>query len=135
MALSRPCTDDEPADPRDRAGGGESTGAGPAIHTSLLDDGRGAVPPFPIDLIPQPWRDWTADRARGAGAPVDYAVQALLATVSGVCGAGVEVQITPEWSEPLVLWQALIGGASSGKSPVLERGGGGLAARDSRRRA
>ena len=121
MALSRPCTDDEPADPRDRAGGEESTRAWPAIDTSLLDDGRGAVPPFPIDLIPQPWRDWTADRARGAGAPVDYAVQALLAAVSGVCGAGVEVQITPEWSEPLVLWQALVGGASSGKSPVLER--------------
>lgn len=68
------------------------------------------MPPFPIDLIPLPWRDWTADRARGAGAPVDYAVQALLAAVSGVCGAGVEVQITPEWSEPLVLWQALVGG-------------------------
>lgn len=85
------------------------------------------MPPFPIDLIPLPWRDWTADRARGAGAPVDYAVQGLLAAVSGVCGAGVEVQITPEWSEPLVLWQALVGGASSGKSPVLERLRGVLA--------
>ncbi len=127
MTLSRPCTDDEPADPRDRAGGEESTWAWPAIDTSLLDDGRGAVPPFPIDLIPQPWRDWTADRARGAGAPVDYAVQGLLAAVSGVCGAGVEVKITPEWSEPLVLWQALIGASSSGKSPVLERLRGVLA--------
>jgi hypothetical protein len=134
MALSRPCTDDEPADPRDRAGGEESTRAWPAIDTSLLDDGRGAVPPFPIDLIPQPWRDWTADRARGAGAPVDYAVQALLAAVSGVCGAGVEVQITPEWSEPLVLWQALIGASSSGKSPVLERVRGVLASIEARLR-
>ena len=121
MPLSRPCTDGELADLRDRVGDDDSTWAWPEIDTSLLDDGRGAVPPFPIDLIPQPWRDWTADRARGAGAPVDYAVQALLAAVSGVCGAGVEVQITPEWSEPLVLWQALVGGASSGKSPVLER--------------
>ena len=51
----------------------------------------------------------------------------LLAAVSGVCGAGVEVQITPEWSEPLVLWQALVGGPSSGKSPVLERLRGVLA--------
>jgi hypothetical protein len=134
MALSRPCTDDEPADPRDRTGGEESTRAWPAIDTSLLDDGRGAVPPFPIDLIPQPWRDWTADRARGAGAPVDYAVQALLAAVSGVCGAGVEVQITPEWSEPLVLWQALIGASSSGKSPVLERVRGVLASIEARLR-
>jgi hypothetical protein len=121
MSLSSPCPDDEPADLRDRVGGDNSTRVWPEIDTSLLDDGRGAVPPFPIDLIPQPWRDWTADRARGAGAPVDYAAQALLAAVSGVCGAGVEVKITPEWSEPLVLWQALVGGASSGKSPVLER--------------
>src|SRR6266851_9962102 len=121
MSLSCPCPDDEPADLRDRVGDDDSNWTWPAIDTSLLDDGRGAVPPFPIDLIPQPWRDWTADRARGAGAPVDYAAQALLAAVSGVCGAGVEVKITPEWSEPLVLWQALVGGSSSGKSPVLER--------------
>ena len=127
MSLSRPCTDDEPADLRDRARDEDPIRPWPGIDNSLLDDGRGAVPPFPIDLIPQPWRDWTADRARGAGAPVDYAVQALLAAVSGVCGAGVEVQITPEWSEPLVLWQALVGGASSGKSPVLERLRGVLA--------
>jgi|HubBroStandDraft_6_1064221.scaffolds.fasta_scaffold235107_1 hypothetical protein len=126
MSLSRPCPDDDPADLRDRVGD-DSPRPWPAIDTSLVEDGRGAVPPFPIDLIPQPWRDWTADRARGAGAPVDYAVQALLAAVSGVCGAGVEVQITPEWSEPLVLWQALVGGASSGKSPLLERLRGVLA--------
>src|ERR1700730_4210637 len=128
MSLSRPCTDDEPADLRDRARGDAPVRAGPDIDTSLLDDGRGAVPPFPIDLIPQPWRDWTADRARGAGAPVDYAVQGLVAAVSAVCGAGVEVQITPEWSEPLVLWQALVGTSSSGKSPGLARQRGVLAA-------
>ena len=93
--------------------------AWPEIDASLLDDGRGAVPPFPIDLLPQPWRDWVADRARCAGAPVDYVVQALLAAVVGVSGAGVEVRITNDWAEPLVLWQALIGTSSSGKSPAL----------------
>ena len=53
----------------------------PEIDADLLDDGRGAVPTFPIDLLPQPWRDWVADRARCAGAPVDYVAQALLAAV------------------------------------------------------
>ena len=91
----------------------------PEIDAGLLDDGRGAVPPFPIDLLPQPWRDWVADRARCAGAPVDYVAQALLAAVAGVSGAGVEVRITADWAEPLVLWQALIGTSSSGKSPAL----------------
>src|SRR5262249_60997505 len=54
------------------------------------------------------------------GAPVDYTVQALLAAVSALCGAGVLVRVTPAWSEPLVLWQVLVGPSSSGKSPALE---------------
>ena len=40
------------------------------IDFSLLEERRAAVPPFPLDLLPQPWRDWTSDTAssdRGAG--------------------------------------------------------------------
>jgi hypothetical protein len=53
------------------------------------------------------------------GAPVDYGAQAVLAAVAGLCGAGARVRITDAWSEPLVLWQALVGGPSSGKTPAL----------------
>ena len=45
--------------------------------------------------------------------------QSLLGVVAGLCGAGALVRITPGWSEPLVLWQVLVGRASSGKSPAL----------------
>src|SRR5262245_18723376 len=93
----------------------------PDIDLSLLDDGRGAVPAFPIDLMPQPWRDWLADAARTAGAPVDYVVQALVAAVAGVCGTAAQVCVTSDWTEPLVLWQALVGTSSSGKSPAIAR--------------
>ncbi len=107
----------------------------PGIDVSLLDNGRGAVPPFPIDLVPQPWRDWMADKARAAGAPVDYVAQAVLAAVAGVCGAGAEVRITPDWSEPLVLWLTLLGPSSSGKSPSLARVRGLLATIEAEQRA
>src|SRR5262249_11194818 len=53
-------------------------------------------------------------------APLDYVVQSLLAAVAALWGAGVLVRVTPAWSEPLVLWQALVGPSSSGKSPALE---------------
>jgi hypothetical protein len=92
----------------------------PDIDPAFIEDARGAVPLFPLDLLPQPWRGWVSETARAAGAPVDYAVQALLAAVSALCGAGVLVRVTPAWSEPLVLWQALVGPSSSGKSPALE---------------
>jgi hypothetical protein len=92
----------------------------PEIEPSLLEDGRPPVPSFPLDVLPQPWRAWVVDTAHSAGAPDDYVAQALLAAVAGLCGAGVRAQVTSAWSEPLVLWQVLVGGPSSGKTTALE---------------
>ena len=97
-----------------------SRGGWPEIEPSLLEDGQPPVPPFPLDVLPQPWRGWVSDSAHGAGAPEDYVAQSLLAAVAGLCGAGVRAQVTPAWSEPLVLWQALVGAPSSGKTSALE---------------
>ena len=91
----------------------------PELDISVLEDKRGAVPPFPLDLLPQPWRDWVSDTAFSAGAPADYVAQAVLAALAGLSGAGVAVRITPVWSEPMVLWQAVVGEPSSGKSSAL----------------
>jgi hypothetical protein len=104
---------------RPASGGGVEYLTWRAIDASLLHEGRRAVPEFPLARLPQPWRDWVAATARSAGAPADYVGQALFAAVAGVCGAGVAAEVTPSWSEPLVLWQALLGGPSSGKSPAL----------------
>ena len=91
----------------------------PELDAALFDDGRGAAPAFPLELLPQPWRGWVADTAIGAGAPSAYVAQALLAAVAGLSGAGIVVHLAAAWTEPLVLWQALVGRASSGKSPAL----------------
>src|SRR3981081_2722950 len=98
---------------------GQSAAGWPEMDVSILEEKRGAVPPFPLDLLAQPWRDWVSDTASSAGAPTDYVVQAVLAALAGLCGAGVAVRITPVWSEPLVLWQAVVGEPSSGKSSAL----------------
>jgi hypothetical protein len=92
--------------------------AWPEIEPSLIEDGRASVPAFPLDVLPQPWRDWVADTARSAGAPADYVALAVLGAVAGLCG-GAAVRVTPSWVEPLALRQALVGGPSSGKSPAL----------------
>ncbi len=99
----------------------------PALDPSLLEDGRPVVPAFPLDTVPQPWREWVSDTAGGAGAPVDYVAQAVLGAVAGLCGAGVKACVTPSWSEPLVLWQALVGAPSAGKTPALDAIGRPLA--------
>ena len=99
----------------------------PAPDPSLLEDGRPVVPAFPLDAVPQPWREWVSDTAGGAGAPVDYVAQAVLGAVAGLCGAGVKACVTQSWSEPLVLWQALVGAPSAGKTPALDAIGRPLA--------
>ena len=99
----------------------------PAPDPSLLEDGRPVVPAFPLDTLPQPWREWVSDTAGGAGAPVDYVAQAVLGAVAGLCGAGVKACVTQSWSEPLVLWQALVGAPSAGKTPALDAIGRPLA--------
>ena len=89
------------------------------IDMALLEETRAAVPAFPVDLLPTFWRDWVLDTANATGAPADYVAQSLFAAVAGLCGAGVVVRLGPRWDEPLVLWQALVGPPSSGKSPAM----------------
>jgi hypothetical protein len=97
----------------------EPAAAWPEIDPVLLEDSRGGVPDFPLEVLPPHWRRWVRESAEAAGAPIDYVAQGLLASVAAVCGAGMMTRIIPAWSEPLVLWQALVGTPSSGKSPAL----------------
>src|SRR5258708_4560936 len=89
------------------------------LDLSILEEKRGPVPPVPLEILPQPWRDWVSDTASSTGAPADYVVQSVLAALAGVGGAGVSVRVTPAWSEPMVLWQAVVGEPSTGKSAAL----------------
>ena len=89
------------------------------IESDLLDERRAFVPAFPVYLLPQPWRDWASAAARAADAPVDYVAQAVLAAVAGIVGPYVWVVITPAWIEQMVLWMAVIGAPSTGKTPAL----------------
>src|SRR5262249_31649903 len=89
------------------------------IDPSLLEGGRGDIPVFPVHVLPAAWAQWASDPAETTGAPVDYVVQGLLACVAAVSGAGIEAEVNLGWREPLVLWSALVGLPSSGKSPAL----------------
>jgi hypothetical protein len=102
----------------------------PAIDCGLLDDGRPALPDFPLASLPPFWRSWASETAAALGAPVDYVVQTLLASVAGVCGAGVVARLTDSWDEPLILWLALVGGPAHGKTPALDAARRALAAVD-----
>jgi hypothetical protein len=89
------------------------------IDQHVLESPRGRIPQFPLHVLPSAWSKWVQDAAQSAGAPTDYVAHGLLASVAAVTGAGVLVEPTPGWREPLVLWLALVGNPSAGKSPAL----------------
>src|SRR5258706_10918692 len=89
---------DEPGRGSAKPTSAEAPAGWPAPDPCLLEDGRPVVPAFPLDALPQPWREWVADTACGAGAPVDYVAQAVGA-VAGLCGASVKAWVTQSWSE------------------------------------
>ena len=93
----------------------------PAIERRLLHGSRPAPMPFPLALLPPAWAGWVEGEAPSFTS-VDYVAQALLGAVSALCGGRCLVEVAPPWREPLVLWQALVGGPSTGKTPALALG-------------
>ena len=95
----------------------ESAAAWPEIEPRLLHGNRPPPPRFPVERLPEAWRPWIEAHAQGlTGA--DYLAQGLLGAAAAVCGARVVADVTAQWREPLVLWQALVGEPSTGKSRV-----------------
>ncbi len=92
----------------------------PEIDRRLVEGGeaRERPPTFPLHLLPERWRGWALASAQSF-TPVDYLAQGLFAAVSSVCGGGILARVSPAWAEPLVLWQALVGAPSTGKTPAL----------------
>src|SRR4051812_33821976 len=90
----------------------------PEIDRRFLHQTRPVPPAFPVELLPEQWRAWVAACAPSFTS-VDQLAQGLLGAASSLCGPRIVVDVTPHWREPLVLWRALVGGPSTGKTPAL----------------
>ncbi len=92
----------------------------PSLDPSLLGEARPTPPAFPLHLLPGRWRTWVEASSRLFGS-ADYLAHCLLGGVACAGGAGIRIEVVSPWREPLLLWQALIGGPSSGKSAAFAR--------------
>jgi hypothetical protein len=80
---------------------------------------RRPPPVFPVEILGK-WKEWVEATAQGRSAPVDYVVVSLLSLLSSVIGNSRWVSAWKGWTEPTILWAALIGNPSSGKSPAQD---------------
>ena len=87
---------------------------------TLLEDRRGDLPSFPVDVLPPAWQPWLERAARGAGVMPDHVAMPLLAVAAGLVGAARRIRASRSWSEPICLWTSTIGFSGTGKTPGLE---------------
>ena len=86
---------------------------------SLLDDRRGCLPEFPIDVLSPDWRRWLQEAARGAGVLPDHVFVPLLTVASTLVGASRPIKATRSWSGVMALWTSVVGFSGAGKTPGL----------------
>ncbi len=77
------------------------------------------VEPFPLDVLPLPSRDLAEAVAKSIGCRIDFPAMATLAVGSGLIGRTASLLIKPGYFESALLYLALVGSPSSGKSPAL----------------
>ena len=65
---------------------------------SLLDDRRGELPPFPLDVLSPTWQEWATNAAHGAGTAVDHVVVPLLGIASSLIGTARRLKASTSWS-------------------------------------
>jgi replicative DNA helicase len=104
--------------------------AGELVDTSMGLDGRGwappiplgatgAVPAFPVEVLPGWLGEYVAAVATATQTPPDLAGMLALAVLATVAAGAVEVEPRPGWQEPLCLFVAVGMDAGARKSSVF----------------
>jgi Protein of unknown function (DUF3987)/Primase C terminal 2 (PriCT-2) len=86
---------------------------------SILDDRRGELPDFPLEVFSPSWQHWAKAAAHGAGVGIDHVMVPLIGIASSLIGTARRVRASRSWSEPFTVWVAVVGFSGSGKSPGL----------------
>ena len=87
---------------------------------SLLEDRRGELPEFPIEVLPPGLSNWLLRASRGAGVRSDHIAVPLLGVTSSLIGMARRVQATPAWLEPMTLWTCVVAQSGERKTPGLK---------------
>ena len=87
---------------------------------TLLEDRRGELPEFPIDVLDPASRKFIERASHGAGVTHAHVAVPLLSVVSGQIGTARRVEASRSWSEPAPIWSSIVGSSGTGKTPGLD---------------
>jgi hypothetical protein len=76
--------------------------------------------PFPLDSLPNPVRNYVDASAVAIGCDLAYVALPMLSALAGAIGNTRRVQVKRGWTEPAVIWTAIVGESGTHKSPALD---------------
>ena len=82
--------------------------------------------PFPSDTLPEPVRGFVVAAAKAIGCDPSYIALPLLACLARAIGNKRVIRLKRSWTEPAVIWAAIIGKSGTQKTPALQAATGSL---------
>lgn len=76
--------------------------------------------PFPIDSMPEPIASYVEQGAAALGCDSSFLALPILSGLASAIGNTHRVAIKASWSEPAILWTAVVGESGTLKSPAIE---------------
>jgi hypothetical protein len=87
---------------------------------TMVDDSRGELPDFPIDVLTSPWQKLLLRVSHGAGVRPEQVMVPLLGVASSLIGTARRVRVAKAWSEPLTVWTCVVAQSGDRKTPALK---------------
>ncbi len=81
-----------------------------------------AFTPFPADVLPEPIRGFVTEAAKAIGCDASYIALPLLSGLASAIGNTHLIALKRGWTEPAIVWTAIVGDSGTAKSPALELG-------------
>ncbi len=73
--------------------------------------------PFPVEVLPEPMRCFVRAGAKALGCDVTFIILPLLAALASSIGATRRIRLKFTWTEPAVVWAAVVSESGTLKSP------------------
>ena len=79
-----------------------------------------AYRPFPIDALPEPISEFVFDAAKSIGCDAAFIALPLLSGLASAIGNTYRIELRRGWTEPAIVWTAIVGESGTQKSPALD---------------
>lgn len=74
---------------------------------------------FPLEVLPSKVRDFVREASRAIGCDPSYVALPLLACLARAIGNTRTIKLKRTWTEPAIIWAAMVGKSGTHKSPAL----------------